>query len=71
VKSNKLSRVPLKSNKAAEPLLIELTPRAIANLEMLQLHSLDKRGRQPAPSEIIEKLINAAAVNGSDAPYPA
>jgi hypothetical protein len=51
-------------------MLIELSPKALANLEQLQLHSLDKQGRQPAPSEIIEKLINAAAVNGPDAPYP-
>jgi hypothetical protein len=51
-------------------MLIELSPTAIANLEKLQLVSLDKQGRQPAASEVIERLINAAAVNGPDAPYP-
>ena len=57
-------------NQAAEPLLIELSPTAKTNLKKLQLRSLDRQGRQPDPSQIIEKLINAAAVSAPDAPYP-
>jgi hypothetical protein len=57
-------------NQAAEPLLIELSTTAKTNLKKLQLLSLDRQGRQPEPSQIIEKLINAAAVSGPDAPYP-
>ena len=56
--------------QAAEPLLIELSTTAKTNLKKLQLLSLDRQGRQPDPSQIIEKLINAAAVSGPDAPYP-
>jgi len=70
VKLNKISRASRGLNKLVETVLIELSPTAKANLEKLQSHSLDKRGRQPAASEIIERLINAAAVNVPDAPYP-
>jgi len=55
---------------AAEPVLIELSPEAKTNLKKLQLLSLDSQGRQPEPSQVIEKLINAAVVSGPDAPYP-
>ena len=58
-------------NQAAEPLLIELSTTAKTNLKKLQLLSLDRRGRQLDPSQIIEKLINAAAVSGPNTPYPA
>jgi hypothetical protein len=68
----KLSKISRESglNKIVETVLIELSPTAKANLEKLQSHSLDKRGREPAASQIIERLINAAAVNVPDAPYP-
>ena len=59
-----------KQNHAAEPVLIELSPEAKTNLKKLQLLSLDSQGRQPEPSQVIEKLINAAVVSGPDAPYP-
>ena len=58
-------------DQSTEPLLIELSTTAKTNLKKLQLLSLDRQGRQPEPSQIIEKLINAAAVSGPDAPYPA
>jgi hypothetical protein len=70
VKMKKTSAEIAAPNRAAEPLLIELSPAANTNLKTLQLLSLDRQGRQPSPSQIIEKLINAAAVNGPDAPYP-
>ncbi|MGZ8467481.1 MAG: hypothetical protein ACXWXT_18205 [Candidatus Binatia bacterium] len=70
VKMKKTSAENAGQNRAAEPLLIELSPAANTNLKTLQLLSLDRQGRQPSPSQIIEKLINAAAVNGPDAPYP-
>ena len=57
-------------NHATELLLVELSTTAKTNLKKLQLLSLDRHGRQPEPSQIIEKLINAAAVSGPDAPYP-
>jgi hypothetical protein len=60
----------VKQNQAAGPMLIELSPKAKTNLKKLQLLSLDSQGRQPGPSQIIEKLINAAVVSGPDAPYP-
>ncbi len=55
-------------NQAAEPMLIEISPTAKTNLKKLRLVSLDRQGRQPEPSQIIEKLIDAAAVSGPDAP---
>ena len=70
VKLSKISRQSRGLNKLVETVLIELSPTAKANLEKLQSHSLDKHGRQPAASQIIERLINAAAVNVPDAPYP-
>jgi hypothetical protein len=70
VKLSKISRESRRLDKLAEMVLIELSPTAKTNLEKLQSHSLDKRGRQPAASEIIERLINAAAVNVPDEPYP-
>ena len=70
VKLKKSSDEVSERNQAAEPLLIELSTTAKTNLKKLQLRSLDRQGRQPEPSQIIEKLINAAAVSGPDAPYP-
>jgi len=70
VKVKKSSDEISERNQATEPLLIELSPAANTNLKKLQLLSLDRQGRQPSPSQIIEKLINAAAVSGPDAPYP-
>ena len=54
----------------SEPVTIELSAAAKANLEKLQLRSLDKQGRQPGRSQIIEWLINTAAIREPDAPYP-
>jgi hypothetical protein len=71
VKKEKKSSAEIpERNQAAETLLIELSTTAKTNLRKLQLLSLDRQGRQPEPSQIIEKLINAAAVSGPDAPYP-
>jgi hypothetical protein len=70
VKVKKSSDEISERNQATEPLLIELSPAANTNLKKLQFLSLDRQGRQPSPSQIIEKLINAAAVSGPDAPYP-
>ena len=70
VKLKKTSAQIDKQNQATEPVLIELSPEAKTNLKKLQLLSLDSQGRQPGPSQIIEKLINAAVVSGPDAPYP-
>jgi hypothetical protein len=70
IKVKKSSDEKSERNQAAEPLLIELSTTAKTNLKKLQLRSLDRQGRQPDTSQIIEKLINAAAVSGPDAPYP-
>ncbi len=69
-KVKKTSAEIAERNQATEPMLIELSPAAKTNLIKLQLLALDRQGRQPEPSQIIEKLINAAAVSGPDAPYP-
>jgi hypothetical protein len=69
-KVKKTSAQIAKRNQATEPMLIELSAAAKTNLIKLQLLALDRQGRQPEPSQIIEKLINAAAVSGPDAPYP-
>jgi len=69
-KVKKTSAEIAEQNQATEPILIELSPAARTNLIKLQLLALDRQGRQPEPSQIIEKLINAAAVSGPDAPYP-
>jgi hypothetical protein len=70
IKLKKLPDQVGKQNQAAQPVLIKLSPEAKSNLKKLQLLSLDRQGRQPGPSQIIEKLINAAVVSGPDAPYP-
>ena len=70
VKLKKSSDQFSKQNQAGEPVLIKLSPEAKTNLKKLQLLSLDSQGRQPEPSQVIEKLINAAVVSGPDAPYP-
>jgi len=47
-----------------------LSPTAKENLEKLRLKSLDKRGRKPAESQIIEDLINTAAKDVPQVFYP-
>jgi hypothetical protein len=47
-----------------------LSPTAKENLEKLRLKSLDKRGRKPAESQIIEDLINTAAKDVPQIFYP-
>jgi len=51
-------------------LVIELSVGARKNLAKLQLRSLDRDGRQPQASQVIERLINAAAEAEPDVPYP-
>ena len=70
VKLKKSSDQIAKRTQTAGPVVIELSAEAKTNLKKLQLLSLDRQGRQPDPSQIIEKLINAAVVSGPDAPYP-
>jgi hypothetical protein len=47
-----------------------LSSTAKENLQKLRLKSLDKRGRKPAESQIIEYLINTAAKNVPEVFYP-
>jgi len=47
-----------------------LSPTAKENLEKLRLKSLDKRGRKPGESQIIEDLINTAAKDVPQVFYP-
>ena len=70
VKPKKSSDQIAKQKRTAELVLIVLSPEAKTNLKKLQLLSLDRQGRQPDPSQVIEKLINAAVISGPDAPYP-
>ena len=70
VKPKKSSDQIAKQKPAAETVLIVLSHEAKTNLKKLQLLSLDRQGRQPEPSQVIEKLINAAVISGPDVPYP-
>jgi hypothetical protein len=54
-----------------DPLVLRLSRRAKDNLQILQLKFLDRKGRQPNASEVIERLINEAAGSEPDVPYPA
>jgi hypothetical protein len=60
--------------KSSEPRRVKVTIRlsreAKNRLEELRLRSLDKRGRTPSTSEIIEALVSAALAN-EKVPYPA
>jgi len=58
-------------SNGTSPIVIELSAAAREKLVELQLKSLDPEGRQPNPSQLIEKLINAAAASDPDLPYPA
>jgi len=70
VKLKKSPDQAAKQDQPAQSVLIKLSPEAQTNLKKLQLLSLDRQGRQPAPSQVIEKLINAAVVSRPDEPYP-
>ena len=70
VKLKKSPNQAAKQDQPAQSVLIKLSPEAQTNLKKLQLLSLDRQGRQPGPSQVIEKLINAAVVSGPDVPYP-
>ena len=59
-----------RESEERDPLVLRLSRRAKDNLQILQLKFLDRRGRQPNASEIIEKLINDAARSEPDVPYP-
>lgn len=50
-------------------LTVYLSHEAKNNLDELRLRSLDKRGRRPSASEIIEALVNAALPD-EKIPYP-
>jgi hypothetical protein len=70
-----LASSPTKRQLAARSrrtkLILHLSREAKQNLEKLRLKSLDKRGRKPGESQIIEELINTALKNEPEAPYPA
>jgi len=58
------------SKRAQEhKLTICLSAEAMENLELLRLKSLDRQGRKPSGSEIIEDLL-LAAVEREKVPYP-
>src|SRR5262245_52068267 len=58
------------TDPGVEPITIELSAEARENLAKLQLKSLDRDGRSPKASQVIERLINAAADSEPDLPYP-
>jgi hypothetical protein len=47
-----------------------LSQQAKENLEKLRLKLLDKQGRKPADSQIVEGLLRAAFKNEVETPYP-
>jgi hypothetical protein len=59
------------NDRRRKKITLYLSQKAKENLEKLRLKSLDKRGRKPAESQIIENLINSAAKSDPDVPYPA
>jgi len=67
---------PVSHDRSAQPtdgceaVVLRLRPRTKQNLQLLQLKFLDRKGREPDPSEVIEKLINDAAGNELEVPYP-
>ena len=58
------------SDGCEEALVVRLSQRAKMNLQRLQLKFLDRQGREPDASEVIEKLINQAVGSARDVPYP-
>lgn len=58
------------ANDDCEPVVFRLSRRAKKNLQLLQLKFLDRKGREPDPSQVIEKLINEAAGSELEVPYP-
>jgi hypothetical protein len=66
----KLRRYMNSSEPRPAKLKIQLSRVAKNNLEELRLRSLDKRGRKPSASEVIEALLNAALAE-EKIPYPA
>jgi hypothetical protein len=50
-------------------LAIRLSPEAKRDLEELRVRSLDKHGRKPTPSQVVENLIESALRNET-IPYP-
>ncbi|MGH7827996.1 MAG: hypothetical protein ACREQ7_22815 [Candidatus Binatia bacterium] len=60
----------LKSTRPREvKITIYLSSEAKKSLEFLRLKSLDKQGRKPSGSQIIENLLQAA-VKHEKVPYP-
>jgi hypothetical protein len=62
-------RKHIKPQAADVRVTIYLSQEATKNLEWLRLKLLDKRGRKPSGSQIIESLL-AAAVGHEKVPYP-
>jgi hypothetical protein len=62
-----------KQRKSSAPrvikISIQLSGEAKKNLEFLRLKFLDKQGRKPTQSQVIERLLNAAVAN-EKVPYP-
>lgn len=67
---NSVLRLEPSTTTSNRPLVVELSAQAHENLAKLRLKSLDRQGRQPEASQIIEKLINSAAGSVPDVPYP-
>ena len=69
--SRRKRKTAAKSNgQRRTKIILRLSQEAKENLEKLRLKSLDRQGRKPAASQIIEGLINAAAESEPEAPYP-
>lgn len=54
---------------APQQVTLYLSDEAKKNLEFLRLKFLDKQGRKPSGSQIIERLLNAAVAD-EKVPYP-
>jgi hypothetical protein len=63
-------RKHIKPQAADVQITVYLSKQAKKNLEWLRLRLLDRRGRKPSGSQIIESLLEAA-VGNEKIPYPA
>lgn len=64
-----LLKIPKKNKSKRVRLLVYISGEAKENLEELRLRSLDRKGRKPDRSEIVDKLLTAALYKGK-VPYP-
>jgi hypothetical protein len=64
------NRVQARKKEKQLEIALSLSQEAKENLEKLRVKFLDRQGREPSDSQIIERLLRAAVESEIDAPYP-